>query len=58
MPRYTEGAAGGGGSDKGFCSKPTRGWLHTDQTILNEGVTFNVRVNIVTKLRTNSFIAH
>lgn len=46
MPRYAEGgAAGGGGSDKGFCSKPTRGWLHTDHTILNEGVTFNVRVN-------------
>lgn len=50
MPRYAEGGAtGGGGSDKGFCSKPTRGWLHTDQTILNEGVTFNVRV-IKTKM--------
>lgn len=46
MPRYAEGAAGGGGPDKGFCSKPSRGWLHTDQTILNEGVTFNVRVTI------------
>lgn len=48
MPRYAEGAAGGGGSDKSFCSKPTRGWLHTDQTILNEGVTFNVRVKYKT----------
>lgn len=47
MPRYGEGAAGGGGSDKGFCSKPSRGWLHTDQTILNEGVTFNVRVKVL-----------
>ncbi len=45
MPRYEGASSGCGGSDKGFGHKPTRGWLHTDQTILNEGVTFNVRVN-------------
>lgn len=55
MPRYAEGgAAGGGGSDKGFCSKPSRGWLHTDHTILNEGVTFNVRVSYL-YLKTYSY---
>ncbi|KAG4066393.1 hypothetical protein HA402_007029 [Bradysia odoriphaga] len=53
MPRYAEGAAGGGGSDKSFCSKPSRGWLHTDQTILNEGVTFNVRYIGCLEIRTS-----
>lgn len=33
-----------GGTDKVFCSKPARGWSHSDKVITNEGVTFNVRV--------------
>lgn len=37
-----EGATGG--NDKVFCSKPARGWSHSDKVITNEGVTFNVRV--------------
>lgn len=36
-----EGATGG--TDKVFCSKPARGWSHSDKVITNEGVTFNVR---------------
>lgn len=36
-----EGAAGG--NDKVFCSKPARGWSHSDKVITTEGVTFNVR---------------
>lgn len=48
MPRTTGEASGGGGNggggeNKGFYSKPARGWLHPDQLILNEGVTFDVR---------------
>lgn len=43
MPRSEEGAAGG--IEKDFCSKPSRGWLHADHIMYNEGVTFNVRVS-------------
>lgn len=39
-----EGATGG--NDKVFCSKPARGWSHSDKVITNEGVTFNVRVSL------------
>lgn len=36
--------ATGGTDNKSFCSKPARGWSHSDNVITNEGVTFNVRV--------------
>lgn len=32
-----------GSSDKNFNCRPPKGWLHNDQTILNEGVSFNVK---------------
>ena len=34
-----------GAMDKGFTIKPPRGWLHKDDIIMKEGVTFEVRVN-------------
>lgn len=41
MPRNGEAS----GLDKGFSSKPTPDWLHPDHVIMNEGVTFDVRVS-------------
>lgn len=43
MPRpLPDPTAGSGGS---FMSKPPRGWLHSDQLITKEGITYAVRVS-------------
>lgn len=60
MPRSEEGAVGGAGTgtsgvDKDFCSKPTKGWLHADHIMYNEGVTFNVRVCCVKFIQKKQF---
>lgn len=47
MPRYVEGGASGGrdgSDDKSFFNKPAKGWQHSDNLLLNDGVDFNVRV--------------
>lgn len=44
MPRSNMDGAVGGADNKSFCSKPSRGWSHSDNVITNEGVAFNVRV--------------
>ena len=42
MPRLVGDAPGAGRS---FISKPARGWLHPDQLISKEGITYAVRVS-------------
>lgn len=38
------GGGSGGGSNRSFINKPARGWLHSDQVIVREGITYFVRV--------------
>lgn len=44
MPRYVD-CSSGGDKEKHFVGKPPKGCQHPDQVIVNEGVTFNVRVS-------------
>nr|CAD7593390.1 unnamed protein product [Timema genevievae] len=44
MPRPFQDASGpAGGASASFISKPARGWLHPDQLINKEGITYAVR---------------
>lgn len=40
MPRNAESSSN---RDKTLMSRPARGWLHPDNVIMNEGITFDVR---------------
>jgi hypothetical protein len=42
MPRLV---GDGPGTGRSFISKPARGWLHPDQLITKEGITYAVRVS-------------
>jgi hypothetical protein len=59
MPRLVGDAPGTGRS---FISKPARGWLHPDQLISKEGITYAVRVSCdFTKLKViqlTRFLSH
>jgi len=43
MPRLV---GDGPGTGRSFISKPARGWLHPDQLITKEGITYAVRVSL------------
>lgn len=43
MPRPLPDPSGTSGGN--FISKPARGWLHSDQLITEEGITYAVRVS-------------
>lgn len=45
MPRPIPETSGSIGN---FMSKPARGWLHPDQLISKKGVTYAVRVSLIT----------
>jgi len=41
---HTGSTGGSSGSNRSFINKPARGWLHSDQVVVREGITYFVRV--------------
>nr|CAG4648748.1 EOG090X098F [Polyphemus pediculus] len=42
-PASASAATAGSGSNRSFINKPARGWLHSDQLVVREGITYFVR---------------